>query len=71
MFLLSLQNQRQEKHQMKSYSAFKIFFKLFIGVWLINSVVVVSGVQQSDSVIHTHVSYSFSNSFPIQAITEC
>ena len=35
---------------------------------LIYNVVLVSGVQHSDSVIHI---YSFSNSFPIQVITEC
>ena len=32
---------------------------------MINNVVLVSGVQQSDSVIHIHVSILFSNSFPI------
>ena len=33
------------------------FFFFYIGVWLINNVVLVSGVQQSDSVIHiVHVS---------------
>ena len=26
---------------MKSYSAFKIFFKLFIGVWLIHFIIIV------------------------------
>ena len=44
-------------------SNFYLFFKsllFYIGVWLINSVMLVSGVQQSDSyicsVIHIHVS---------------
>ena len=32
------------------------FFQLFILFWMINNVELVSGVQQSDSVIHMHVS---------------
>ena len=42
------------------------FFKLnFIGVQLTYKVVLVSGVQQSKSVIHIHISiHSFSDSFP-------
>ena len=41
-------------------------FLFYIGAELINNVVLVSGVQQSDSVLHIHVSiYSSSNSFPI------
>ena len=39
--------------------------KFYIGVQLIYNVVLVSGVQQSDSVIHIHVSILFSDSFPI------
>ena len=52
-------------------------FKFYIGVQLINKVLV-SGVQQSDSVIYIHIHthththththariYSFSNSFPV------
>ena len=39
----------------------------FIEVELIDNVVLVSGVQQSDSVIHV---YSFSDSFPISVITK-
>ena len=32
-----------------------IFFKLtFIGIWLIYNVVLVSAVQQSESVVHIH-----------------
>ena len=42
---------------------------IFIGVELINNVVLVSGIQQSGSVIHILIS-SLSNSFPIQVITE-
>ena len=48
------------------------FFKKFlfyIGVWLIYNVVLVSSVQQSDSVIHTHTAILFQNLFP-QVITE-
>ena len=36
-----------------------IFFLFYIGVQLINSVISVSGVQQSDSVIHKYVSIRF------------
>ena len=37
---------------------------LFIEVWLIYNVVLVSGIQQIDSVIHIHI-YSFPDSFPL------
>jgi len=40
------------------------FFFFLIEVWLIYSVVLVSGVQQSDSVIHSCI-YFFSDSFPL------
>ena len=40
-----------------------LFFK-FIGVQLIYNVVLVSSVQQSDSVIHIYM-HSFSDSFPL------
>ena len=33
-----------------------LFFFLFIGVWLTYNVVLVSGVQKSESVIHVHIS---------------
>ena len=37
-----------------------------------NSVVLILGVQQSDSVIDTHIyMHPFKNSFPIWVITEC
>ena len=36
---------------------------------MIYNVVLVSGVQQSDSVMHIHAS-TFSDSFPVQVITE-
>ena len=39
-------------------------FLFYIGVELINNVVIVSGVQQSDSVIHIHVSILFQILFP-------
>ena len=45
----------------------------FIGAQLINSMrltVLVSGIQQIDSVIHMHVSTIFQTLFPIQVITE-
>ena len=46
------------------------FLKNFTGVQLIHSVVLVSGIQQSESIIHIHLSALFLDSFPIQAITE-
>ena len=47
------------------YSVFFFFlnFLFYIGMWLINNVVLVSRVQQSVSVIHTHVSVLFSKNF--------
>ena len=36
-----------------------LFFHVFIGVWLIYNVVLVSGEQQSESVIHRHISTLF------------
>ena len=39
-------------------------FLFYIGVWLIYNVVLVSGVQQSHSVIHIHVSILFQILFP-------
>ena len=44
----------------------------YTGVRLINNVVLVSCIQRSDSVIHTHVLniYSFSDSVPIEVITK-
>ena len=44
-------------------SDFNILF--YTGVQLINNVVSVSGVQQSDSVVHVMYNYSFSNYFLI------
>ena len=44
------------------------FLTYFIEVQLIHSTVCISAVQQSDSVIHTHM-YSFSYSFPLWFIT--
>ena len=36
-----------------------LIFKFYIGVQLMNNVVLVSGVQQSDPAIHVHVSIPF------------
>ena len=58
-----------------------LIFKNFIGVQLIDNVVLVSSVQQSDLVIYAHTHphthphihayiHSFSDCFPIQVITE-
>ena len=42
------------------------FFKLiFIGVYLIYNVVLVSAVQQSESVIHIHIFTLFLDSIPL------
>ena len=43
-------------------------FIFYIGVWLINSVLLVSGVQQSDSIIHVHVSILFQILFPFRLL---
>ena len=49
---------------------FLVFFNVlfYIGVQLINNVVIVSGVQQSDSVIHVHVSIVFQILFPFKLL---
>ena len=36
-----------------------LYFLFYMGVELINNVVLVSGVEQSDSVIHTHIAILF------------
>ena len=50
--------------------AVSIFFNFlfYIGAQLINDVVLVSGVQQRDSVIHVHVSILFQILFPIRLL---
>ena len=54
---------------------FSFFFKLiFIGIQLIYNVVLVSAVQQSESVIHIHISTLFKILFPyrsLQSIEQC
>ena len=47
---------------------FFFYFLCYIGVELINYVVLVSGVQQSDSVTHMHVSILFQILFPIRLL---
>ena len=49
-----------------------LFFKIFIGVWLLYNVAFVSGVQKSESAILKHVSPLFWISFPFRSpqITE-
>ena len=44
------------------------FKKIFIGVQLIYNVVLVSGVQQSESVIHIHISTLFKILFPHRSL---
>ena len=43
-------------------------FSLYSGVQLINNVVLVSGIQQSDSVIHTHVPILFQTQAEISQV---
>ena len=43
-------------------------FLFYIRLQLINNVVLVSGVQQSDSVIHIHVSILFQILFPLRLL---
>lgn len=43
-------------------------FLFYIRLQLINNVVLVSGVQQSDSVIHVHVSILFQILFPLRLL---
>ena len=47
-------------------SDFNILF--YTGVQLINNVVSVSGVQQSDSVLHVHISILFQILFPFRLL---
>ena len=44
------------------------FLKFYIGIYLIYNVVLVSGVQQSDLVIHIHISIIFQIIFPYQSL---
>ena len=54
---------------MSSFSFFKL---IIILVWLIYNVVLVPNVQNSESVIHIHISilFSFLDSIPMEVITE-
>ena len=45
-------------------------FLFYVGVELINNVVLVSGVQQGDSVIHIHVSIHFQILFPLRLLQD-
>ena len=45
-----------------------LFFHIFIGVQLIYNVVLVSGEQQSESVIHMHISTLFQIIFPYRSL---
>ena len=47
---------------------FFLNFLFYIGVELMNNVVLVSGVQHSDSVIHIHVSILFQILFPFRLL---
>ena len=47
---------------------FVLTFYFYIGVQLINSLVLISGVQQSDSVVQKHVSILFQILFPFKLL---
>ena len=47
---------------------FFLTFLFYTGVYLINNVMLASGIQQSDSVIHIHVSILFQIIFPIRLL---
>ena len=49
-----------------SFLFFKFLF--YIGVYLIYNVVLVSGIQQSDSVLHIHMSILFQILFPYRLL---
>ena len=47
---------------------FILFFKNFTGVWLIYTVVLVSGVRQGESLVHIHISILFQILFPYRSL---
>ena len=52
------------------HAAYFLFLIYFIEVYLIYNVVLISTIQQSDSVIHIYIyTYPFSYSFPLWFIT--
>jgi len=55
---------KQKEHYMGQILLFFGNFLFYIGVKLINDVVIVSGIQQSDSVKHIHVAIIFEILFP-------
>ena len=44
------------------------FFSFYVGEQLVNNVVLASGIQESDSVIHTHISILFQILFPFRLL---
>ena len=53
------------------FNAKRLFKKItFIGVQLVYNVVLVSSVQQNESIIHIHVSTLLESFFPVYVITE-
>lgn len=51
---------------MKKLGDFLKNFLFYVGVWLVNNVVIVSGGQPRDPDIHTHVAPFSPNSLPFQ-----
>ena len=72
MGLQRLKQDRSTKHNTAHlcYTVGFHFVLIFIGVYLIYNVLLVSGVQQSKTAIHIHISTFKKYSFPILAIAE-
>ena len=51
-----------------SFFSIKFFIFIFIGVELIYNIVLVSGVHQSESVIHIHTAFLFQILFPYRSL---
>ena len=56
---------RTDNNKVRDSCSIYFFFIIFVGVSLIYNVVLVSSVQQSESIIHIHISTLFLDSFPI------
>ena len=50
------------------YQPLILFFSFYMGEQLVNNVVLASGIQESDLVIHTHVSILFQILFPFRLL---
>ena len=59
VYLKKTKTTNSKRYMHHSVHSSFIFFKIFIGIDLTYNVVLVSGVQQSESVIHIHISTLF------------